>query len=103
MHFLGLGPLRRCCRCRLTDRAKAAGDPRAGARVWDVVRTPPGAQHSASPKAITARQLQALVRLRRVYDWSLNHWDRIRLKAGPPLPTSIPARKAALARSGSVR
>src|SRR5439155_6780097 len=34
---------------RLTDRAQAAGDP-------------PGAQHSASLKAITARQRQALVR-----------------------------------------
>src|SRR2546426_494383 len=30
--------------------------------MWDEVRAPPGAQHSASLKAITARQLQALVR-----------------------------------------
>src|SRR5437879_12465383 len=49
-------------RGRLTDRAEAAGDSPAGARVWDEVRAPPGAQHSVSLKAITARQLQALVR-----------------------------------------
>src|SRR5438132_9080832 len=36
--------------------------PIFGARVWDEVRAPPGAQHSDSFKAITARQLQALVR-----------------------------------------
>src|SRR5207249_12218130 len=35
-----------------------------GARAWDEVRAPPGAQHSASLRAITARQLQALVRQR---------------------------------------
>ena len=35
---------------------------RAATRVWDEVRAPPGAQHSGSLKAITARQLQALVR-----------------------------------------
>src|SRR5439155_4335232 len=48
--------------CLLTDRAYAAGDPPAGRRVWAEGRAPPGAQHSASIKAITARQLQALVR-----------------------------------------
>ena len=30
--------------------------------MWDEVRAPPGAQHFASLRAITARQLQALVR-----------------------------------------
>src|SRR6266550_5242032 len=54
--------------CRLTDRAYAAGDPPAGARPWDEVRAPPGAQHSASLRAITARQLQALVRQPGLYD-----------------------------------
>src|SRR5436309_7593081 len=49
---------------RLTDRAKAAGDSPAGARVVDAVRAPPEAQHSASSRAISARQLQALVRQR---------------------------------------
>src|SRR5256885_11719005 len=48
----------------LTGRAYTAGDPPAGARPWDEVRAPPGAQHSDSLKAITARQLQALVRPR---------------------------------------
>src|SRR5256886_15602594 len=42
--------------------AKAAGTPPPGARPRDEVRAPPGAQHSVSSKAITARQLQALVR-----------------------------------------
>ncbi len=46
----------------LTDRAYAAGDSRAGARVVDEQSVPARAQHSASLKAITARQLQALVR-----------------------------------------
>src|SRR5437879_11187796 len=40
----------------------SCGDPPAGARSWDDSPCPPRAQHSASLKAITARQLQALVR-----------------------------------------
>src|SRR5205809_5694756 len=44
------------------SRLSCGRDPPAGARVWDAVRAPPGAQHSGSFKAITARQLQALVR-----------------------------------------
>src|SRR5205823_2617775 len=48
--------------CCLTDRAYAAGDSPAGARPWDEVRAPPGAQHSGSFRTISARQLQALVR-----------------------------------------
>src|SRR5207244_9819247 len=51
--------------CRLTDRAEAAGDSPAGARVWDEVRAPPGAQHSASIRAISARLFHALVRQQR--------------------------------------
>ena len=47
---------------RLTDRALAAGDSPAGARVVDERPCPPGHKHSASLKATTARQLQALVR-----------------------------------------
>src|SRR5213079_3157562 len=38
-----------------------AGDE-GTSRALEVVRAPPGAQHSASSRAITARQLQALVR-----------------------------------------
>src|SRR5437867_236995 len=49
-------------RIRLTDRAEAAGDSPAGARIVDDSAGPPGAQDSASFKAITTRQLQALVR-----------------------------------------
>src|SRR2546421_283478 len=48
--------------CRLTDRAEAAGDPRAGARPLDEQSVPARAQHSVTSKAVTARQLQALVR-----------------------------------------
>src|SRR5881397_3572642 len=48
-------------RC-LTDRAWAAGDTRADARVVDDSARPPGRKHSASVRAITARQLQAHVR-----------------------------------------
>src|SRR5947208_8496782 len=50
---------------RLTDRAQAAGDALAGARVLDERRRSAGHKHSASVKTIIARQLQALVRLRR--------------------------------------
>src|SRR5438046_6817627 len=46
------------------SRLSCGRDPPAGARAWDEVRAPPGAQHSASLRAITARQLQALVRQR---------------------------------------
>src|SRR5438067_12467468 len=46
----------------LPNRAKARAAPPAGQRLTNAVRAPPGAQHSASSKAITARQLQALVR-----------------------------------------
>src|SRR5439155_16242329 len=49
---------------RGTASQKAAGDSPADASVWDAVRAPPGAQHSASFMTITARQLQALVRRR---------------------------------------
>src|SRR5437016_13413117 len=42
----------------------SCGRPRAGARVLDEQSVPARAQHSASLKAITARQLQALVRQR---------------------------------------
>src|SRR5439155_11514283 len=45
---------------RGTASQKAAGDPPAGARVWDEVPCQPG--HNTSFEAITARQLQALVR-----------------------------------------
>src|SRR5437762_12266204 len=69
--------------CRLTDRAEAAGDSPAGARVWDEVRAPPGAQHSASFKAITARQLQALVRRRLSLDF------RVRRRAAELLNSAI--------------
>src|SRR5207245_2599978 len=51
-------------RIRLTDRAEAAGDSPAGARVVDDSARPPGCEHSVSPRPITARQLQALVRQR---------------------------------------
>src|SRR5881396_3350034 len=51
-------------RFRLTDRAEAAGDSPAGARVVDDSARPPGCEHSVSPRPITARQLQALVRQR---------------------------------------
>src|SRR6266550_3361420 len=55
--------------CRLTDRAYAAGDSPAGARPWDEVRAPPGAQRSVSFRAINARPLQALVRQRGAQGW----------------------------------
>src|SRR5437879_4831943 len=48
----------------LTDRAEAAGDAPAGARVVDDSPSPPGARHSDSPRATTVHQLQALVRPR---------------------------------------
>src|SRR5206468_1192830 len=48
--------------CGLTDRAQAAGDPPAGAITSGRQSVPARAQHSASLRAITARQLQALVR-----------------------------------------
>src|SRR5216117_4414280 len=46
---------------RLTDRAKAAGDSPAGARVVDAVRAPPGAQHYASLKASTPASFKRLL------------------------------------------
>ena len=58
----GIASLLLEARSSLTDCAQAAGDSPAGARLLDAVRAPPGAQHSGSPRAITARQLQALVR-----------------------------------------
>src|SRR5205823_14365678 len=51
--------------CRgLTVRARGAADLRARPTGADVVGARPGPQHSVSPRAITARQLQALVRRR---------------------------------------
>src|SRR2546430_17117007 len=49
--------------CMLPNGSRlSCGDSVAGERLGDEVRAPPGAQHSASLRAIIARQLQALVR-----------------------------------------
>jgi hypothetical protein len=48
----------------LTDRALAAGDSPAGAREVDDSPCPPGHNHSASLRPISAHQLQAHVRPR---------------------------------------
>src|SRR5439155_11673556 len=54
----------------------------ASGRVWDEVRTPPGAQHSASLKAIIARQLQALVRRHALKNFAANRAPLLHLRAG---------------------
>src|SRR2546426_4175587 len=46
---------------RLTDRAKAAGDSPAGARVWDEFHAPSGAQHAASTRATTPANFTRLL------------------------------------------
>src|SRR2546425_3203839 len=51
--------------------------------MWDEVRTPPGAQHSDSPKAITARQLQALVRRQPLHFQLAEHTEVSEERANP--------------------
>ncbi len=91
--------LRRC----LTDRAQAAGDSPAGRHDGQRYLTHTRAQHSASPKAVTARQLQALVRQHayRCQRVRREIFVRVAYRMLSRRKVRIPARSAAVAREST--